>query len=584
MQRIFAIVLTFVTMLTNGLFGFFGLVRPGSTVNGELDLLFRPVAAAGTVYVIDRAQLSAEEYEATVFLQGVTAQKEAAIYVTEAGLRNTFLENYQLQYNSQNVQFDSSITEFWALVEHFKEAFGGKFVTYGSTADANDPTICMAATIAGADGIPGIPASLREAALAHGLTEVRDLREVTGSFAEKQRKIFLEYKDKLANKRVLGHYSNQSVQGRDFCIAQGAFQFYTHDLGSDTLHFVEDRAFRHEVFAWADSSALMIGFWGTDDEGAFIKDISHYGKTILPARTPNGSTQFALGGPATLTQPTRAAEKSTTAEGKHTIALYLTDGDNLAWVEGSGGVCAPYNTMLGPRRASGDTFKMSFSVSPLLHTMMPMVSAYYYDNNDNYGMGLYDEYIGSVGGNSNMYTTQFPAQTLKDVAKQTAQAMERMDLHVFTPMDQLLATPLMFFGVGTQRVINEFSQYETIRGGLWQLDPPHYNGGGGTVYWSSNGKPWITVRTSLWAPDDSHDTCTPEWLESLAEEINNRSRDTHKIDGYTVIAIHPWSIYYEDVQYFVRQLDPEKVQIVSAEELVDLVAENVPHRFAVPLG
>jgi hypothetical protein len=175
--------------------------------------------------------------------------------------------------------------------------------------------------------------------------------------------------------------------------------------------------------------------------------------------------------------------------------------------------------------------------------------------------------------------SSFPSRTLKSFAKMTAETMARTDIRVMTPIDQLHHNPN--FVRHAKRYLTPFARYDSIKGGVWQVDPPKYSAGYGFVKWA-NGKPWVAVRTALWAPGDSHGGCTHEWLDGLAESLNRRGTDPATIDGYSVVCIHPWSIWYEDIQYLVSKLDMGKVQVVFVEELIDMVTAHVPKKFAVP--
>mgnify|MGYP002520193158 CR=1 FL=1 len=72
-----------------------------------------------------------------------------------------------------------------------------------------------------------------------------------------------------------------------------------------------------------------------------------------------------------------------------------------------------------------------------------------------------------------------------------------------------------------------------------------------------------------------------EWLKEQADIINSYPADMETINGYSVINVHPWSISIENLSYFVSQLD-EDVQLVTLDELLTLVENNVPHETATP--
>jgi hypothetical protein len=91
-----------------------------------------------------------------------------------------------------------------------------------------------------------------------------------------------------------------------------------------------------------------------------------------------------------------------------------------------------------------------------------------------------------------------------------------------------------------------------------------YAGGAGSIRWSSNGKPFLSFRESLW------DTQPLD----IAERVNGYERDFRSIEGYTLINLHPWSHSYQDVYEMVQAFD-DHVVVVSPENFFDLIIEHV---------
>lgn len=131
-----------------------------------------------------------------------------------------------------------------------------------------------------------------------------------------------------------------------------------------------------------------------------------------------------------------------------------------------------------------------------------------------------------------------------------------------------------------QKRLAYFSRYDNIKGGILQLDPDNYAGGGGRVYFSDD-KPFVTVGFSLWHPSGNADEVTHEWLAEQAAIINSKPADISSINGYTVINVHPWTVGPDDLAYFVGQLD-DGVEVIAVDELLAAVGQNVPHQFAAP--
>lgn len=91
----------------------------------------------------------------------------------------------------------------------------------------------------------------------------------------------------------------------------------------------------------------------------------------------------------------------------------------------------------------------------------------------------------------------------------------------------------------------------------------------------SDGEPFVSVKKSFWFTSENEDEkISPEWIQDFAQQINSLPCDIHSEAGYSYINIHPWSTSIEDLNLLVSLLD-DHVEIVYAEELLSLIAENV---------
>jgi chromosome condensin MukBEF complex kleisin-like MukF subunit len=68
----------------------------------------------------------------------------------------------------------------------------------------------------------------------------------------------------------------------------------------------------------------------------------------------------------------------------------------------------------------------------------------------------------------------------------------------------------------------------------------------------------------------------------MAQRINGYAKDPTTIEGYTAINLHPWSMTYADAAKLVSLLD-ENVVVVTADDFIRLITENVPHKNAIML-
>ena len=545
---------------------FIPMARTDNTSLESISEAFRPMRLSETVFVVDPAGWSRDDYNVLVFLQGVTARDGAAdIYLAEGHYKN-YLEAYKAANPEQ--AFEDFTGTVWELIARFALEAGQGYVVYDPPGEDGNPGINMAAAVAAAEGWLGVPVGCEAKAEAAGLTLKRDLRGMPGSFAEQQRAIFDAYKDKLSDTLVV-HQPPGNARLRDFAIAQRAFCFYGNHSGDPAEYAREQRLYR-DVFAHMRPNTGVFGVWGPAGEIPFVRKVSRAGLHMLPAdHMVNGSALMGFEAAAPLRQPYENRELEA-QPGKHYIALMLSDGDNLQWLLGD----AFYRGFIPDRIRSGDTFPLSLTYAPLMTELFPFAAQTHYSMLQP-GMQL----ICGVSGLGYTNMMIAPAGAREAYARLTAQAMCKADLHVMQLLDDVtvpipgVSLRLPFLDAKAKRIAGAFAAREEIAGGIWYMDPDKYQSGSDKFY-SANGKAWACNRLSFWSPDGTPATATPEWIQSIADTINAFPRDPGRPEGYSVINIHPWSIGYAGVQALVSLLD-EDVALLSAQELMALMAREL---------
>ncbi|MEO7299038.1 MAG: choice-of-anchor J domain-containing protein, partial [Verrucomicrobiota bacterium] len=106
---------------------------------------------------------------------------------------------------------------------------------------------------------------------------------------------------------------------------------------------------------------------------------------------------------------------------------------------------------------------------------------------------------------------------------------------------------------------------------LYYLDYSPYHGAKGAVYFSTNGKPVIACRESLWADLEEDST--------LIANINAASRDPSSPLGYSMVAVHVWSKNLANVQNVVTNLASD-VRVVTPDAFAKLIQQNVGRRLS----
>ena len=164
--------------------------------------------------------------------------------------------------------------------------------------------------------------------------------------------------------------------------------------------------------------------------------------------------------------------------------------------------------------------------------------------------------------------TEYPEEYLGIFTESTVEEMKKADLTSLAVLNNSVSKRKL------RKAMEFYADNESIQGGFMQIKDK-YESLGGEIIWCSD-KPFISVRKSMWYIPKNDEHVSKEWIKDFAQEINSLPADIHSQDGYSYINIHPWSMDIADVDYLVSLLD-EHIEIVSGEELLNLVKENVEH-------
>lgn len=486
------------------------------------------------VYLLNGKEMREDEQALAQLVQGILNRKGYKIFID--------IDNY-LQYLNEEYKR----TDLWVLLATYLSEFTGAAVY---DLDQEDIGINLAAMVSAASDVLGVPRTLIARVNALGLPTVRDLAQPTGSRAFRQRELWLEVRDKL-HRTALVH---QVVRRGKRCIALRDFAVANRWACIFTAEDAEDRAFRAEVLQWLNPNVPIYGW--NDNEIPFIEDISRYGDFAVPTDWSCNHSYFGISAQR-LRQRTRRAPAS---EGKHYVAFVVSDGDNVQWLERDFGQSGTF----GQRQRSLSDYKLNWTFSPSLPRLNPAAAEKIY------GGVKMDYFISGVSGIGYANCLNYPRDRLDEFASMSVKAMADADLHVLCMLDNIYLTEDEKFV--TDR-LNCFAQYDGIAGGIWELDPDHYRGGRGKIFWA-NKKPFISVRYSLWHPSDKPGYVTKEFLDAFIEKLNARKVAPDREEGYTVVNVHPWTISISDLDYVVSGL-AEHIELVYADELIELVKRNL---------
>jgi len=504
------------------------------------------------IYLIDRANMNDSEFIMITSLQGITAQTRAQIYIYDYN-RIVFANDYlAVNPDVEPVYF----TDPWQLLERCRGSLSDNgYILYER---GENPTINMAATIAGVERWLTVDKSIESSAILHGLSLKRDLTSKSnGEFTATQAGVFAEYKDRLNNTFIL-HQPVGDISTRDYSIAIKAPCLFVDEKDKAGV------AFRETVFTRTKGNSMLFGW--TTDELTFIERASAYGLNAVASNfCMNISFMASLKNNEPIEQK-NIARQITADRTKHYVAIVESDGDNLQVFEG--GFSFP-NSDFGKRQALDTSYKMSWTAPPIAAELEPtMMKRVYATASAN------DNFVCGVSGIGYINPSRYPAKFLNSFVNYTGYEMAKSDMSIVCLLDNVSSFKWLWEQTAFKPALGYFAKNESIDGGLIQSGD-RYAGLKGKIYWSGD-KPFISSRLSFWYSGEADEGAKQVWVENFAAEVNALPASIHSEKGYTYLNVHPWSTSIEELNTLVSMLDDDVV-LVTAEELVQLVKDNVWH-------
>ncbi len=464
-------------------------------------------------------------------LQGITARTKAFL-CTAGNNSEKWLAAIKEQLGD-NVKI-SYISDVWAALERFEDRVPRKeYVLY------NSASVNAACTIASAEGVllatEGNASRLDEL----GYTMLSDARGVSDADAIRQ------YKDRLSTIALVQQTpSNYAL--RDFGIAYRLGFYYYNDKDKRQLQEAE------EIHGYIDPGAPVFG-WGPGGEYDHVKTKSNHGLVTVPSDHAWNLSLYSALPRERLEQINDYAAGTVAEDGRHYVALIMTDGDNVQWM---------VNDFAGPRwygNAERGSIPMAWMIPPTLLDVAPQTAKWLYlQQTEN------DVFLNALSGTGYFFPSEMPEQAFDSQLEKLKFYMDACDFDTTVIMDSF---------VPTKKTLERYASIERLYGGILFTYPDKYKGAKGKIYWAS-GKPFVSVRNSLWEIENIDD-----FARSVAEDIKKLGYDITTPDAYSVIVVHCWSHTYSDAVEFARRLSvlDDKVEFVRADQLIKLVAENVKH-------
>ncbi len=530
--------------------GWFQLLKPeipeakSAAELAEIDCGFKKVPLAGELYVVDMAQIKAEETDTVRCLQGLVNREKAQLFLVNGWMARTILEHIE-NSGTKLIQTDES-GQPWklsSLIAEFKGCIADSgYVLYRRSEFAGGlNTACNYATV---KGWLAIPEDLKSFADGCGLTMMKDIsaEEYDYQFLEA---FFDEYKDEFSKNGIV-HIKTGSAGLRDFAIQQGMYICYTEPTKSG-------KSFLKKVLNSTGENGLVMGW--CENEKHFVEFISKLGYSISAA--DHSYNLSVLNSFACDFSTPEKQEPVTPEPGKHYIALVFSDGDNVQWL--TNGLSEYYRHLSLER-----DYHVTWGFPSICREICPAAAKVICSAADDK-----TDFIAGPSGIGYALPSAFEEKSMDEYTTQTAAAMLKSGMRIVTLLDDkpsLIQTPSF------TRRFDFYSRFDNIDGGIIFLDPSMYSAGKGQV-WFSNGKPFLTIRKTLWSPE-GYDGITDEWMKQQAAEINAYAADNDSINGYSAICIHAWSMTPEKLNQFVKLLD-DHIEIVSAAQLIQMITDYV---------
>lgn len=521
----------------------------------EMSEKFDEYEVADEITVVKLSALSLAQRHTVIALQGLVARDKPQIFIDYGYETNRYalkeLENagHKLVYNDESGnpwRFDTVVAKFKPYI-----ADSG-YTLYATTEDHGQlNTAINLATLNG--WLPVTPAD-EEAVIQLGLEKKADISSDNIDL-KYMKKFYKENKDSFRNDSLVHLYYYASGM-RDFAVQQNIFVMYVEDAD------FEARLFRDEVMRELEPSSTIFGW--CQYEIKFTESASRYGHYVIPSdHSYNLSILSSFNATDEKFDAPYEGEIQLNPD-KHYVAIVYSDGDNLQWIQNG---FSEFHTW----QSYGLDTPVSWTFAPIAAEVTDVDIKRTLANSNN------ATFITGPSGGGYARITNMNSKELEAFSDYTASVMLESGLGIMTLLDEIKYDT---FDSSMQKRLGYFSRYDNIKGGILQLDPDNYAGGGGRVYFSDD-KPFVTVGFSLWYPSGNADEVTNEWLAEQAAIINEKPADIKTINGYTVINIHPWTVGPDDLAYFISKLD-DGVEVVPVDELLAAVEQNIPHEFAQP--
>lgn len=546
-------IIAFFTSIAIAIGSFFCLFMPSVPKALSVDELmntdgiFEKHEIADTIYAVIVNRLSKNERDTFDCLQGLVNRDKAQIIQIQSNTERAYLSKLAAS-GKEVIELNCTLAELIEIFAEYITDYG--YVLYRNTDFAEGlNTACNYATIKG--WLP-IPVELKETAEKCGMKLMKDISEEEYNY-KFLLNFFNKYKDEFSDRGIV-HIKKVTLGLRDFAIQQKLFICYSENNNAG-------KRFLNKVLKNTSENGIILGW--CEAEKHFVEFISKRGFSIVPA---DYCLNFSiLNGFDCKSSFVPSSEKITPNPDKHYISLIFSDGDNLQWMTNG------YSEFF-----RGQNVERSYPVTWGIPNICQDICSVTADRIKSGVKHDSDCFMAGPSGIGYALPSKYEDKSMDKYTTQTAAAMLKSDLRVACILDD---KPNAFAEALFTRKFDFYSRFDNIDGGIIFLDPNMYSAGEGRV-WFSNGKPFLTVKKTLW-DTEGYSGVTQEWMQEQADIINSYVADNNSINGYSAICVHAWTLTPENLDILVNMLDSH-IEIVNVNQLIEMITENVPHKNAKP--
>lgn len=457
-------------------------------------------------------------------LQGIVARQSAQQIYIDGG------NGYSLWDNHLNTTYAipyTVATTPWSLLTQFKGDVSG-YILFDKTANSN--SLNVATSLCGPLNAIAVDASIESTVRSYGITNrLADVRSDNDAWT------WANYNAVLNRNVVAEQKTDFDDDLRDYAAMANLFIFFDGNT-----------PFRNSIVSQLNPDSACLG-WGDASQGesVFVGDSSSNG--VFTCASDWALDLSTLSGIRDTSFYQRTYSQPVAETNVHYVTFVMSDGDNVQW--NLGGEPGLYNN---PARGA---FNMGWSLSSSLADLAPSVLRWYYDYAST--TTNRDFFVAGPSGVGYMYPSDYPSADLALHVQKLNYFMGRADMNIGQIID--------FSSFSRLDLWNQYLAQPNIAALLY-LEYTQYNGAGGAVEFSTNGRPVIACRDLLNAGEEDPPT--------LISNIDSCPADISSPDGYTFVCVNVWSETQASVQQVIAGLD-SNVRVVTPDVFVRLIRDNV---------